>query len=69
MFPVLQDEIKKALDSVCSYLPSSLASRCENCVNQYTEILITLLAQELDPAMVCASLNVCPGKFAIFTRD
>ncbi|XP_042907412.1 uncharacterized protein [Parasteatoda tepidariorum] len=60
-----EDEIKAALDKVCSYLPSSIASRCETFVNQYTDILIELLTQELDPQMVCAELKVCPSSIRI----
>ncbi|XP_054708143.1 uncharacterized protein LOC129217826 isoform X2 [Uloborus diversus] len=56
-----EDEIKNALDKVCSYLPKSIADKCENFVNTYTDLLITLLAQEMDPAMVCAYLKVCPA--------
>nr|WBW70109.1 venom protein [Lampona murina] len=54
-----EDEIKSALDKVCSYLPSSLSAKCENFVNEYTDILIQLLLQEMDPDMVCAELKIC----------
>ncbi|XP_035211397.1 prosaposin-like isoform X2 [Stegodyphus dumicola] len=57
-----EEEIKNALDKVCSYLPSSIATKCENFVNQYTDLLITLLTQEVDPEIICAALNVCPAK-------
>lgn len=57
-----QEEIKQALDKVCSYLPSSIATECENFVNQYTETLIDILAESVTPDLICAALKVCPGK-------
>ncbi|XP_055948969.1 uncharacterized protein LOC129981935 isoform X2 [Argiope bruennichi] len=55
-----EDEIKAALDKVCSYLPSSLSAKCEQFVNQYTDLIVTLLMEELDPQLVCARLGLCP---------
>lgn len=55
-----EDEIRNALDKVCSYLPSSVATRCQNFVNTYAELLISILIQEMDPSLVCAAINVCP---------
>ncbi|GFW97437.1 hypothetical protein TNCV_4991141 [Trichonephila clavipes] len=54
-----EDEIKNALDKVCSYLPSSMSAKCVNFVNQYTDLLVTLIIQELDPSDICAKLNLC----------
>ncbi|GIY80981.1 hypothetical protein CDAR_71052 [Caerostris darwini] len=59
------EEIKAALDKVCSYLPSSFTSKCENFVNTYTDIIVTLLMQELDPALVCAELKLCPAQIKL----
>ena len=56
-----EEEIKSALETVCSYLPSSLSAKCKTFVDTYTETLITLLMEEMDPDMVCAALNVCPA--------
>lgn len=55
-----EEEIKSALEKVCSYLPSSLSAKCKNFVDTYTETLITLLMEEVDPDMICAALNICP---------
>lgn len=55
-----EDGIRNALDKVCSYLPSSVASRCQTFVNTYAEFLISILVQEMDPTLVCAAINVCP---------
>ncbi|GFT31959.1 prosaposin, partial [Nephila pilipes] len=59
------DEIKQALDKVCSYLPSSLSSKCVQFVNEYTDLLITLVMEELEPELVCAKLNLCPSKVKV----
>ncbi|GIY67639.1 hypothetical protein CEXT_229032 [Caerostris extrusa] len=57
-----EDKIEAALDEVCSRLPSSIATKCINFVNTYTDMIVTLLMQELDPAMVCAELKLCTAK-------
>jgi len=54
-----QAEIQAALDKVCSLLPSEISKECRNFVDTYGPAIITLLAQELDPTMVCTSLGLC----------
>ncbi|XP_067131550.1 uncharacterized protein Sap-r isoform X2 [Centruroides vittatus] len=58
--PKTEDEIKQALDEVCSVLPQSLTQQCEDFVNQYTDLIISLLLQEFDPDEICAKLGLCP---------
>jgi len=57
-----QQEIKDALDKVCSYLPSSISSECEQFVNEYAPEILQILAQELNPNMICTSLGLCTSK-------
>ncbi|KAL9985000.1 hypothetical protein ACROYT_G007351 [Oculina patagonica] len=54
-----EEEIKEALDKVCSYLPSAISSECQQFVDQYAEAILEILAQELDPKMVCSALGLC----------
>lgn len=54
-----QQEIEDALNKVCSLLPSTIATECQQFVGQYASAIIELLAQELDPSMVCTTLGLC----------
>ncbi|XP_013777064.2 uncharacterized protein LOC106461762 isoform X2 [Limulus polyphemus] len=56
-----EEAIKTALEKVCSVLPQSLSKECDDFVNEYADIIITLLVQELDPNTVCEALKLCPG--------
>ncbi|XP_073239351.1 prosaposin-like [Porites lutea] len=57
-----QEEIKEALEEVCSLLPSTIQSECKQFVEQYEQAIIEILVQELDPSMVCTALNLCASK-------
>lgn len=60
--PKTEEEIKQALDEVCSILPQSLTKQCQDFVNEYTDLIISLLLQEMDPDEVCAAMGLCPKK-------
>ncbi|XP_048578655.1 prosaposin isoform X2 [Nematostella vectensis] len=65
-----QDEIKVALNKVCSLLPSSISKECASFVNTYEEEVLKILSQELNPDMVCTSLGLCSGvKQAVLVKD
>ena len=46
------EEIKDALDSLCTYLPKSISGECKTFVDTYTDIIIDMLTQELSPKEV-----------------
>jgi len=54
-----QDQIKAALETVCSVLPSSVEKQCDDFVDQYTAIIIDMLTKDVSPEMVCANLGLC----------
>ncbi|KAJ7383615.1 hypothetical protein OS493_026801 [Desmophyllum pertusum] len=54
-----EQDIEEALDKVCSLLPSSVSTECQNFVDEYAPAIIAILVQELDPSMVCAALKLC----------
>jgi saposin len=54
-----KEEIKEALEQVCGFLPSELTASCDAFVTQYSEEIIDLLIQELDPSAICATLGLC----------
>merc|ERR1712212_1199959 len=53
-----EEEIENALGKVCSLLPSSFSSECEQFVNTFTPTLVQLL-QEISPSVVCNDLGMC----------
>ncbi|CAE1169454.1 PSAP [Acanthosepion pharaonis] len=55
----IQEDIKKALDKVCSILPSSMSDQCTQFVNQYTDGIIDLILSQIKPKMVCTALDLC----------
>ncbi|RMX42497.1 hypothetical protein pdam_00020424 [Pocillopora damicornis] len=57
-----REEIEEALDKVCSYLPSSISSECTQFINQYSDAILQILAQELDPKEVCTALQLCTSQ-------
>lgn len=48
------------VDFVCAHLPSTLQNDCINFVDLYGESIIDILVnQELDPKLVCQTLQLC----------
>lgn len=56
-----EEEIKEALESVCTLLPSSVTPQCDKLVGTYTQLIIDLLTKDVTPEMVCDNLGLCPG--------
>ncbi|KAK2572888.1 Prosaposin [Acropora cervicornis] len=57
-----KEEIKEALEDVCSLFPDTIRSECDQFVKQYEPAIAELLLQEIDPAMVCTMLGLCASK-------
>uniref|UniRef100_A0A1E1WGK9 Pulmonary surfactant-associated protein B n=1 Tax=Pectinophora gossypiella TaxID=13191 RepID=A0A1E1WGK9_PECGO len=55
------DEIKKIVHGVCKRMPKSVKSECDQFVEKYADLVISLLAQELSPDEVCQELKLCPS--------
>ncbi|KAA8583945.1 prosaposin isoform X2 [Etheostoma spectabile] len=53
-------QIEEAVRKVCSFLPSSFQTECDQMIEQYEPILIQLLLQMLDPDFVCMKVGACP---------
>ncbi|KAL7383458.1 hypothetical protein ABVT39_011198 [Epinephelus coioides] len=53
-------EIEDSVRKVCSFLPDSFRSECDQMIQQYEPMLIELLVQMLDPDFVCMKLGACP---------
>ena len=56
-------DFEKALDMVCSVLPSEYHSQCNDFVHTYAPILVELIAELDDPNVVCQQLSLC-SKFS-----
>lgn len=58
-----EDEIKKAVESLCSYLPQYISNECQQLVEQYSNTIIELLVKEMDPSTVCHKLGLCATNY------
>jgi len=57
-----EKEIEEALESLCSFLPSSMRKQCDTFVETYTNLIIDLLTKDVSPEMVCSNLGLCSGR-------
>ncbi|XP_040905771.1 prosaposin isoform X2 [Toxotes jaculatrix] len=55
-----EQQIEEAVRKVCSFLPDSFQTQCDQMVQQYEPMLVQLLLQMLDPDFVCMKLGACP---------
>lgn len=55
----MQAEIKILVHDICNYMPRTVASECNKFVDQYADLVITLLAQTMDPKSVCTEIKLC----------
>ncbi|XP_029031183.1 prosaposin [Betta splendens] len=53
-------QIEDAVRRVCSFLPDSFQSECDQMIEQYEPMLVQLLIQMLDPDFVCMKMGACP---------
>uniref|UniRef100_A0A3Q2NYE7 Prosaposin n=1 Tax=Fundulus heteroclitus TaxID=8078 RepID=A0A3Q2NYE7_FUNHE len=56
-----KEEIEEAVKKVCSFLPDTYRTECDQLVDQYEPMLVQLLLQMLDPDFVCTKVGACPG--------
>jgi len=54
-----EENIKAALNKLCSHLSDSLAEECNDFVNTYTNELVEMLIADLTPQEVCVYLKLC----------
>lgn len=55
----MQEEIKEAVESLCSYLPQELQGACKAFVEQYGDRVVELLLRKLDAHAICTELGLC----------
>lgn len=61
LFLCAQASIKTIIDGACERLPPSINSTCVQFVDMYEPAMIALLAQEIDPSVVCPLIKACPN--------
>ena len=47
-----EQEVKEALESLCSYLPKNYADQCKTFVDTYTDIIIDMIVKDATPEEV-----------------
>ncbi|GLH13878.1 Uncharacterized protein GBIM_18364 [Gryllus bimaculatus] len=57
-----EDEIKHVVHDVCNWMPKTVVAECNKFVDQYADLVITLLAQNIDPKEVCTEIKLCASK-------
>uniref|UniRef100_A0A1A8KVP6 Prosaposin n=1 Tax=Nothobranchius kuhntae TaxID=321403 RepID=A0A1A8KVP6_NOTKU len=63
-----EEQIVHAVESVCSFLPSTLTAQCKDLVETYGQAIIELLVQQADPKTVCTVLALCNGANRAFVE-
>lgn len=58
--PATDDEIKHAVENICTKLPQGVAGQCRDFVEMYGDAVISLLIQGLNPRSVCPLMQMCP---------
>lgn len=53
-----QDEIKQAVEGVCKILPNSISKDCDKFMEQYANLIISLLATT-PPKEICRQMMLC----------
>ncbi|XP_076250352.1 prosaposin [Rhynchophorus ferrugineus] len=54
------DEIKNVVLGICKVMPKSVATECNNFIDQYGDAIIVLLQEALEPSQICAMIKFCP---------
>ncbi|XP_071537348.1 uncharacterized protein Sap-r isoform X2 [Panulirus ornatus] len=57
-----EEDIRHALDNLCSLLPKSVEAECQIFVDTYTDQVIHMLINNLTPDEVCQKLGLCKPK-------
>ncbi|XP_063968847.1 uncharacterized protein LOC129281952 isoform X7 [Lytechinus pictus] len=61
MNETVESMITAELVQVCSYF-GSFADQCQTYVSQYATLVYSLLASELNPDQICATIDFCPAQ-------
>lgn len=56
-----RDEIRAAVESICTKLPNSISKQCTKFVEQYADLIITLV-DTVPPKEICSQMGLCPAQ-------
>lgn len=54
-----RDKIEKAVHGVCNHLPKTVAKECNDFVDEYADVVISILSQDVSPKEACTLLGLC----------
>jgi len=54
-----REHIENVIHGMCNHLPKSFAKDCNNFVDEYGDVVITILTDEISPKEVCSILGLC----------
>lgn len=54
-----QEEIKEGVFKVCSYMPHTVTAQCKHFVEEYADLIIELITNEVTPKEICTAINLC----------
>lgn len=54
-----ENEVKDALEQLCNALPSTYKTQCTDFIDQYLNIIWTLVKSEFDNDLICKQIGVC----------
>ncbi|KAG5321438.1 SAP protein, partial [Pseudoatta argentina] len=61
---VNEEEVKEFLGKVCIKVPT-FRGDCQNVVNTYGGAIVTTLAMDIDPSLVCSMIRICPPESSV----
>jgi len=70
--PKTEENIKKTVAETCDKLPKAVVESCHSFVQTYSDALIALLIQDIDPKEICPRLYICPNNskdFEVFSPE
>lgn len=54
-----KDEIEHIVHGVCNHLPKTISQECNRFVDQYADVVIEILSQDVSPHEVCSMIGLC----------
>ena len=56
-----EEEIKRAVESICDKMPGSVRKQCNTFVETYEPAIVAFLINNVDPEKICTMLHLCDG--------
>lgn len=54
-----KDKIEKVVHEACNYLPKTVSQECNDFVNEYADLVIKLLSENISPKEICTMMKLC----------